>query len=225
MRRVLLVAAALLIASATAENTVGDARGVQSKVDDLSHEMMQKMMQVEEEINKKKVPLYAERNEHLKNIEGFWGRTIQNHPSHGQWVREADRDMLRYISDISVEEIDPAHYKFKISMSLRRNPYVGDDTLWLSVNSHDANEHEASGVNWLGDNFPATPSFFSFFDQREPRMDPQAVSDLTHVLRYEFFQNPFTYHDIPTFDELAAQHHAGIHDLDAEVVPEADAEF
>ena len=74
-------------------------------------------------------------------------------------------------------------------------------------------------MSWLGDNAPTVPTFFSYFDDKAVALDHQTITDLTHVLRYEIFANPFTYYDLPTFDEMAAQHEA-MNAEDPEVVPE-----
>jgi hypothetical protein len=68
-----------------------------------------------------------------------------------------------------------------------------------------------SGVNWLGDRQPFEPSFFNFFEKKnqpENHVDPQVINDIAHVVRYEFWQNPFTYFDLATYSELASQAHA-----------------
>lgn len=204
----IVVLAAISPAVSAEPAAIGDARGAQSKLDDLAHEMMQRMLEVEKDTNAKKIPVYASRNEHLKKVEGFWARTIMNHPSHGSWFGGNDREILPFVTDLSVTDIDASQHQFEITMELKRNPYIANTKLWRKVTGYDPDEQEVSGVEWLGDNKPTMATLFSFFDKEGPKLDPQVVTDITHVMRYEFFQNPFTYHDIPTFDELAAREQA-----------------
>jgi hypothetical protein len=198
----------LMIAFVRGEDTIEAARGAQGKADELVTEMMQRMQAVEEDINKKKIPLFEQRNNHLKSIDGFWSRVLLNHPNHGAWVAGNDRAILPFVTDLKVDTIDVANHQYKITLSLKQNPYIANTELWRKISGTDTATQEVSGVEWLGDNRPAMQTFFSYFDNKDPRWDDMTVNDITHVLQYEFYQNPFTYHDIPTFDELAAEHHA-----------------
>jgi hypothetical protein len=203
-----LAFAAAVAHGAGEAGTVGDARGAQSKVDELANDMMQRMMEVEKEVNAKKLPLFAERNEHLAKIEGFWARTILNHPSHGSWIGANDREILQYVTDLTVEDIDADQHHFKVTLTLKQNPHISNAKVWRKVIGHEPGSQEVSGVEWLGGNRPAGNTFFGYFEPEGAAMEPQTINDVTHVLRYEFYQNPFTYYDIPTYDEIAAQHHA-----------------
>jgi hypothetical protein len=223
---VCLVGTPRLALAADDSAVVGDARGAQSKVDELANEMMQRMMEVEKEVNAKKLPLFAARNEHLRKVEGFWARTIVNHPSHTSWIGGVDREILQFVTDITVEDIDADQHHFKITMTLKQNPHIGNEKLWRKITGHDAASQEVSGVEWLGGNRPEGNTFFGYFESEGEAMDAQTINDVTHVMRYEFYQNPFTYYDIPTYDEIAAEHHAlgGAEAAEAEEAAAAAAE-
>lgn len=204
----LFLLACCLIVGLVNADALGDARGAQTRADDLSNELMQKMMALESETNSKKVPIFAERDSQLASVDGFWARTIENHPSHGNWIFGQDRELLKYISGISIEEIEPDHHHFKIVMSLKGNPFIANEKLWRTVTGQE--NEETGPVDWVGEAKPTGLSFFSFFDANaQNKLDPQTISDITHVLRYELHQNPFTFYDLPTIDEIASQHFEG----------------
>jgi hypothetical protein len=139
MRRVFVVvgllAVAGLISGAQGEDSAGlaDARRAQTHSDELANDLMQKMLALEMETNAKKQPLFAERNKHLSSVEGFWMRAIENHPNNGNWIFGQDREILKYVTDISVEEIDPDHHHFKIVVTLRGNPFISNEKIWRTV--------------------------------------------------------------------------------------------
>jgi len=202
MRRVFFCAALLVCAALC--SPLDDARGAQTASDELSNELMQKMMALEADTNKKKAPILVDRNKHLSTVDGFWARALENHPGNGNWIFGQDREILKHVTDIAIEEIEPEHHHFKIVLTLKGNTFIANEKLWRTVTGQ---EDESTGtIDWVGDSKPTGLSFFSYFDSKaDPALDPQTISDITHVLRYELYQNPFTFYDLPTIDELASQ--------------------
>jgi len=206
----------LLTAGGASGAALDEARAAQTEVDGLADELVRRMQELEDELHRRRVPLMAKRNELLGQIDGFWGRVIENHQSHLQWVRPGDAEMLKYLTDVRIESNEPSSaegHKFKVVLAFKRNNFFANDEIWRVVNhAYDATEDEVSGVSWLsGNRKPWEPSFFNFFEKRtspEHHIDRHTVNDIAHVLRYEVWANPFTYHDLPTFAELAAQQHA-----------------
>lgn len=219
---------------------VGSARGKQSEVDGLQHELVKKMQDLEEEYAQKKVPLIQARNQLLSSVPGFWRRAITNHPNFGQIAYGEDAEMLQALSNIEIEDLhgkdaklpdgtdvalpeqfnhgrSSASPKYVIKLTFDNNKFFSDRVLWRLIDAynHDVSQARTSGVTWLADQRPqTTASFFQFFEKPNHHsqdgssghlINAHRVLDIAHLLRYEILANPFTYYDIPTYADIAAE--------------------
>lgn len=223
---VLVVATSVALAAPPAnEPTQGDrvveARQAQDNIDRTTEEMMRRLTELEIEYHKKKQPLFTLRNEVLRNVKGFWSRVIENHPSHETWFRGTDREALASLVDVQVKDLpdeSDAHllHHYRLELHFGPNAFFSNSVLWREVrgHAHDDGHSEVSGVTWFEGRTPADVSFFNFFERNDvrssaPRLEPHYISEIGHVFRYEFWPNPFTYHDLPQYHELMQQHSTG----------------
>jgi hypothetical protein len=231
----LILAVAVAIALATAAPAHNDlelleARASQTAIDSATEEMMRRLNELEVEYHRKKIPLFAARNELLKKVPGFWGKVLSSHPSHGAWTSPEDVAMLQFVTDVNVRELenDDGHmHHFRVELSFAANPYFVDTKLFRDIRGHafDA-QTPVSGVKWMDGKQPGQPSFFNFFESSDigrPRLEDHFIAEIGHVFRYEFWPNPFTYHDLPHYAEMLQ--HAEVdyadestHDVDRENV-------
>lgn len=190
------------------------AREVQGQSDSLNQEMTEKMLHLEEDYHKKKLPLYAKRNLELRDVEQFWLKVMENHPSHGSWLHGNDRDILTHLVDMRVEDLPEEtdlsqihSHRFKISMRFAANNYFGEAELWR-IQRPGEEDSEVSGVQWIKGREPVGLSFFNFFEKPKASqteagvdvstpatLDPHTIAEMTHVLRYELWPNPFSFYD------------------------------
>jgi len=229
MTRILLLAGlAAVIASSSSSSSsclvaaepapVGDASGkeidaarrLQSDADRIGEELTVKMLSLEVEYHKKKEPVLKERNALLKSIPNFWSTIISRHPNHHSWMRGDDEEILKYLIDVEISDLEreegnyyPLH-TFKLAMRFKPNEYFTDSVLYRDIKGHMQDE-TASGVNWLEGKAPVEPSFFNFFENNIPdtrgKSQEHIKHEIAHVFRYEFWQNPFTYYDQPTYHD------------------------
>lgn len=94
------------------------------------------------------------------------------------------------------------YHHFRLEWHLRANDYMYDKVLWRDI-SHNM-EESLSGVNWHSGQSPQEPSIFNFFEPSNLRPEENKLSthlghEIGHVFRYEFWANPFTYFDQPSF--------------------------
>jgi template-activating factor I len=210
-----LVLCSVLVATAFAaeDEKVKIARDFQTEADTVTDEMMTKLQALELEYHKKKLPLYEKRNTAAKAVPGFWNRVIENHPDSGKWLKGNDKDMVKHITDIKVTFLDGAdseHHQYKIIVAFEPNPFFTDAELWREVrNDVDADDAKTSAVKWNAGKKPTGPSFFNSFETKATGgLSNQEVHDIAHVLRYEFYANPFVYYDVhdepekPSEDEV-----------------------
>lgn len=221
-RSLLLVAAAVaacvLLAvavrgdDAREDETLRKARDAQGSVDRLSDEMMTKMHALETDFHRQKLPVFSERNKILATVKGFWGRVIEHHPSHTAWFRGNDKELLPYLKDVHVADLadKPEDHgrtqNYRITMTFDPNPFFSDTTLFRE-NKFVTEEEVAtvSGIKWTAGKQPSEPSFFNFFENKGTHtffLDENQMADIAHVIRYEFWPNPFTYHDLPNYDDF-----------------------
>ena len=103
--------------------------------------------------------------------------------------------------------------KYLLRMTFGPNDYFADTILWRLVDpySRNLNVAKVSGVSWKHLQRPTHASLFQFFERPGDNvaggrhLDIHRVLDVAHLLRYEIFANPFTYYDIPTYADLAAE--------------------
>ena len=186
-------------------------------MDQASDDLHREMLALEIEFHKKKLPLIAKRNAVLKKIPGFWKRVIESHPSHHTWLRGTDIDVLAYLEDVQIKDItgeseiyhSPLH-TFRLELHFRPNDYMSETILWREMRGN-LQEEIVSGVSWLPGMQPTYEggSFFNFFEIKDHnpnhQLDDHMLNEISHVFRYEFWVNPFTYYDMPSYADYASQ--------------------
>lgn len=207
--------------SSSDESVTIEARHAQDDIDRVTEDMMRKLTELEVEYHKKKQPLFDKRNEVLLKIKNFWTRVIENHPSHESWFRGSDKEALASLTDVRVRDIEgesDAHllHHYRLELHFGPNAFFSNAVLWREVrgHAHEDGQSQVSGVTWFEGRTPTDVSFFNFFEQANvrfsaPRLEPHYISEIGHIFRYEFWPNPFTYHDLPQYQELMQQHRSG----------------
>lgn len=221
MRTIVLAAFLLTAITAWSESAPqGDAtsqeldaaRKLQTDADRLGEELTSKMLELELEYHKRKEPLLKERNKLLSAIPNFWATIISRHPNRHAWLHGDDEDILKYLVDVEVGDMSrdegvyyPLH-TFRISMKFRPNPYFANTIIYRDVKG-GMDDASVSGINWLEGKAPLQASFFNFFEsggmvgETRGRLQDHTRHEIAHVFRYEFWQNPFTYYDQPTYHD------------------------
>lgn len=198
-----------------------NSRAAQDAIDRSTEEMMRKLTELEILYHRKKQPLFEQRNNVLKGVKGFWSRVVENHPSHESWCRGNDKAALAHLTDVVIKDLEEetdAHllHHFRLELHFAPNAYFSNAVLWRDIrgHAHDDGVSTVSGVAWFEGRLPTEPSFFNFFERANermsaPRLDAHFISEIGHIFRYEFWPNPFTYHDLPQYQDLMQQHHRG----------------
>ncbi|XP_058515284.1 testis-specific Y-encoded protein 9-like [Ochotona princeps] len=89
----------------------------------------------------------------IQNIPGFWAKVFVNHPQMSAMVRDKDQDILSYMINVQVEELEHPHNCYKIMLFFGINPYFSNELIvkeYLSnVNGYSA--YHSTPVKWLQD--------------------------------------------------------------------------
>lgn len=213
---------------------VGEARGVQSEIDNVHQQLVHKIQELEEYYARQRLPIYKKRNEVIRaGLRGFWARAIVNHPNVGTIAAQADYPILEGIIDIQIEdavatsedgtELDhnPQHHAGVYTVRLTfasPNKYFSDEVLWRVVDTYSPDQHrthQASGIQWRPGMRPAEAaagsSFFNFFERPQDygspdsQLDQQRLLTISHTLRYEIYANPFSFYDLPLYHAVAQE--------------------
>ena len=199
--------AAMLVVAV--DDAMENAREAQAKVDQVTSDMVEKIHQMEVEFQKSKEPLYESRGDVLRQIKGFWARTLINHPSSTNWIHENDKQILDHLTDIRVEESGDGRrnlHSYKILMYFdTNNPYFEETVLWRAIDGLAEDEtSKASGITWRTGAVPTEQSFFNFFENthRSKWLPSHFYNDIAHVIKFEFWPNPFTYFDLPEYERF-----------------------
>lgn len=236
MKTAVLVAASLLLlatfaAAAQHDMELLEARAAQTAIDSSTEEMMRRLNELEVEYHIKKIPLFAARNSLLKQVKGFWGKVIASHPSHAAWTNPDDLPILEYLTDVNVRSLDNDNghlHHYRVELTFAANPYFVDDKLYRDIRGHAFDgETPVSSIKWLDGKLPGQASFFNFFEPTNtgrPRLEDHFVAEIGHVFRYEFWPNPFTYHDLPHYHELLQHPDAVDHTEEAHQVERDDVD-
>lgn len=68
----------------------------------VNDEASDRVLEVEQEYNKKRRPIYAKRNEYIKQIPGFWKKVLMSHAVLRRVFSEGDLDVLDYLTEVGV---------------------------------------------------------------------------------------------------------------------------
>lgn len=220
------LAATLVFVDATSRpEGLSGARLLQANADQLGEELTSKMLSLEVEYQSKKAPVLKERNALLKSIPNFWATIITRHPNKRAWFRGNDEDILKSLIDVVIADTDrdrdsggfPLH-SYRLEMHFAPNIYFSNSVLFREIHG-GLDEGSVSGVQWMDGRAPVHASFFNFFERSDSigegrdRSHEHLRHEISHVFRYEFWQNPFTYYDQPTYHDyqhLSEEHH-GLH--------------
>jgi template-activating factor I len=169
------------------------AKQAQERVEKVTEDMYQKLADVEKEYRLKRRPLLKERATAVAKVPEFWKKTIMNHPSHRNWLTDADVAALEHLEDIDITDLDDqfdGHYK--ITATFKENPLFKGTTVWRNVPTNPDTK-ETSGVQWVGQAGQGPYTFMAFFDGT--LADHGMVSEVAHAIRYDIYVNPFPYFD------------------------------
>lgn len=182
---------------------------LQSQLLDFDKCCCEEQMIVQKKYDAKKKPVLENRKKIISEIPGFWGIAIRNHPV-GKGLPHVEADILKYLSDIQVEDNQDANGSYEIIFTFLQNPYFSETCLSRSVvfssggESGDPPEDLVSStkINWAPGKCPLqngydsrkiSKSEFSFFLWFSSGA-PVASDDFGETLRRDLWQNPYPYY-------------------------------
>ncbi|EFJ52054.1 hypothetical protein VOLCADRAFT_79426 [Volvox carteri f. nagariensis] len=191
----------------------------QKALDKVNDEASDRVLAVEQEYNKKRRPIYAERAEIIKKIPHFWHRVLSSHPTLADQLSDDDAAILEYVTELDVVDFDDIKSGFKIVLSFSAdNPYFSNPTLTKSFHYGESDGKvttQPATINWSEGHAPTVPGldgqfgpsylFFTWMATSEP-VGAGTPDEIAEVIKDEIWPNPVKYYFSQTIeleDEVA----------------------
>eukprot|EP01006_Ploeotia_vitrea_P010655 TRINITY_DN27640_c0_g1_i1.p1 TRINITY_DN27640_c0_g1~~TRINITY_DN27640_c0_g1_i1.p1 ORF type:complete len:237 (+),score=68.36 TRINITY_DN27640_c0_g1_i1:32-742(+) len=164
----------------TAEPTEAQVKAVleaQEAIDTIDDEFDTKVLDLQETYNKKKRPVYNERNKVIATIPNFWFQAFSNHRELQDLIGEGDQERFGVINELDVEE---SGNDIKLIVRCKANDFFTNKEIWKSlkvVPSEDGGTEtkvEQSGVDWKPGKNPQKSGGGAGSKRKADEMDEEA---------------------------------------------------
>eukprot|EP00877_Chromochloris_zofingiensis_P011004 jgi/Chrzof1/6157/Cz17g13160.t1 len=185
---------------------------VQEELEKVNDEASDRVLEVEQEYNKKRRPIYAKRNEYIKQIPGFWKKVLMSHAVLRRVFSEGDLDVLDYLTEVDIEDFPDIKSGFKISFKFEEgNPFFTNTQLDKQLHfADDASlEVKCSTIDWKEEARPGSSqahhlgkrnqpdssgTFYNFFEawltQAHNHPEPGVHDDVADILKEDIWPDP-----------------------------------
>jgi len=192
---------------------------IQTQLDSLNDQASDEILKVEQKYNQMRKPHYKKRSELIGKIPDFWLNTFMNHPQIAALLDEADEEVLRYMTQLAVEETEDIRSGYKIIFEFKTNPFFENTQLVKEFTMSESGEMGTTEtkINWKagmalteknGDKGKGKvggkrdrddpPSFFSWFEDNSMGGD-----EVGEVIKDDIWANPMQYYlDLDEDEEL-----------------------
>merc|ERR1712088_141667 len=194
------------------ETAMTGIEDTEAKINTLEDECSIEICKTEQKFVEKKIPLFAERNQHIKKIPNFWSTALLNHPILASFVSDEDEEALQFLTNVEVdlktreeEDTTPEGHKFikslnhSIVFEFSENPYFENKKLVKSF--YQVLEDvvsEGSEIKWkAGKNLVENAQ-----KEKAEVSKEEADTEEEGEQMYSFF-SWFNYHFDPNEDEIS----------------------
>lgn len=188
---------------------------IQTQLDKVNDEASDRVLAVEQEYNKKRRPIYANRNAIISTVPRFWQRCLALHPGLANLLTQEDVDVLAFISELDVEDFDDIKSGFRVVLKLAPgNPFIENEVLTKEYHYGDDGSVKVTPaeISWREGHAPAAPSlggkrrkgpsytFFLWLASAD--VDPAGATpdQIAEALKEEIWPNPLKYYNTDEAD-------------------------
>ncbi|CAN6574799.1 unnamed protein product [Malus baccata var. baccata] len=186
---------------------------VQDELDKVDDEESDKILEVEQEYNEIRRPVYVKRNEIIKTIPDFWLTSLMSHPVLCDILSEEDQKIFKYLNSIDVVDFkDDKMLGYSVTFNFNGNPYFEDTKLTKTFTFIDGETTKITGtpIKWKegtglangvtdeknGKKRPhVDESFFSLFDSAIEH------DEMVEIIKNDLWPNPLKYFNNENGDE------------------------
>ncbi|CAD7696921.1 unnamed protein product [Ostreobium quekettii] len=190
---------------------------LQDELDKVNDEASEKVLQLEQQYNKQRKPIYARRGQMIAKIPEFWKTAFLNHPVLSDLITEDDEEALFFLAEVMVDDSEDIKSGFKITFRFNANPYFEDGELQKSLTFAEDGTLQVDGTppNWKDGMGPSQNytvqdgkrgrehvySFFQWFVE-SGTLDSGHQDEIAAIIKDEIWPNPYKFYqnDLEDFD-------------------------
>jgi template-activating factor I len=178
---------------------------VQEKIEQISNESAQEIIEVEKKYNLKRMPIYLERNQLIKQIPEFWKTAFLNHSALSDILTKDDASVLSYLEELQVEESIEQNHFISFNFKFRSNPWFHNETISKRyIFEEDVGSRmESTEILWKEGKDLTQKKFdqglFSYWFQ--PSQENMEADEIADIIREEIWANPLKFYLYPQQDD------------------------
>ncbi|KAG0556479.1 hypothetical protein KC19_11G056500 [Ceratodon purpureus] len=191
---------------------------VQDELERVNEEASDKVLEVEQNFNEIRRPVYSKRNDIIHSIPDFWLTAFLSHPVLQELLTEEDQKVFKYLESLEVEDFKDVKSGYSISFNFRANPYFEDSKLTKIFKFSDEGTTSVSGTQpkWKAGmdltngvlpekegnkRALAEESFFKWFSDTTQKLSLDGIPDedsffglqVAEVIKDDLWPNPLKY--------------------------------
>lgn len=184
---------------------------VQDELEKINEEASDKLLEVEQQFNEIRRPVYSRRKDIIQSIPDFWLTAFLSHPILGDLINENDQKILKHLVSLDVEDSKDVKSGYSITFNFLPNPYFEDKKLTKTITFTDeatcniigtsikwkegmdiANKssHETKGVKRPFEE----DSFFNWFSETALKTASGGLTDeVAEIIKDDLWPNPLRF--------------------------------
>ncbi|XP_073018241.1 NAP1-related protein 2-like isoform X1 [Primulina eburnea] len=184
---------------------------IQDELEKINEEASEKVLEVEQQYNEIRKPVYDKRNDLIKSIPDFWLTAFLSHPALSELLTEEDQKIFKYLNNLEVEDFKDVKSGYSITFNFKPNPYFEDTKLTKTVTFlEEGTTITATSIKWKeGMGIPngvaedkkgnkrshTEESFFTWFNDTQHKGDLVEIHDeqVAEIIKDDLWPNPLTY--------------------------------
>ncbi|KAH6834994.1 NAP1-related protein 2 [Perilla frutescens var. hirtella] len=200
--------------------SVEKLQAIQEDLEKINEEASEKVLELEQQYNEIRKPVYDKRNDVIKCIPDFWLTAFMSHPALTELLTEEDQKVFEYLTNLEVEDFKDVKSGYSITFKFKPNPYFEDTNLTKTFTflEEGVTKITATNIKWKeGMGIPngiseekkgskrshAEESFFSWFSESEFKGDMYEINDeVADIIKDDLWPNPLTYFNNEAEEDL-----------------------
>eukprot|EP00127_Corallochytrium_limacisporum_P004727 Clim_evm81s172 gene=Clim_evmTU81s172 len=176
---------------------VQQAKDVQAKLDEIDKDMKNEINKIECEYHNTKSPIYKERDALIEQIPGFWLKTLASHPVLHDYITQVDRQILKYLKNISVSKTTSNEdLQVECRLLFSENEHLKNTVLSKTFHRQQEKQTLTSFTEpEFSESYDETPTFFQWFSTHFSDSDPDGNAIADAIVK-ELWPSPFQYYHL-----------------------------
>ncbi|KMZ73431.1 Nucleosome assembly protein family [Zostera marina] len=190
---------------------------IQDDLEKINEDASDKVLELEQQFNEIRRPVYNKRTEVINSIPDFWLTAFLSHPVLSDILNDEDQKLFKHLVSLDVEDFKDVKSGYTITFKFSENPFFEDSELIKTFNFSDdgATNITCTPIKWKegaylqeitnGDvpntNSKKRPfsedSFFTWFsesNQKNPLGPADTIFDeVAEVIKEDLWPNPLKY--------------------------------